>query len=301
MKRLALIFLTLAAPALHGSDDALRGLAGAELAAELRRQYHPVSPAASPVATWWGDGSLAVALVPDSWWYGDVPLDLYNYIGADIGFSAARGDTPPALLAQVTASADGWKVGIASLEGYDYNAWEPAADRRGDLARRLMYMAVMHPQPLWRSYGGMVMADGDWPLLSPQWQTLLLDWAAADPADAREIAEMEAIAAAQGNGNPFIINAGLADWLWGERAGQGYVPDADSERTPLRGTYSRGADAAIDLYSPYIPADAAWTVDGNAVAGTSLPLTGLSTGLHELQYTSAQTGQRGKLKIEVKP
>ena len=66
---------------------------------------------------------------------------------------------------------------------------------------------------------------------------------------------------------------------------------------PLRAIYSISTDKKIDLYSPYIPTDATWTIDGVAVESRSIETNKLGLGEHELRFES--TTIKGKLKIKI--
>lgn len=280
------------------ADSPLEGLSGRSLADAVREMYAPsISDGKgwTPQA-WMMPAEQVVTVFPIEWWRGDMPGDLYNLVGGPSDFTMRRYDYPPAPLETVEERGDGWEIGI----WLGTNAWQPAADRRGDLARRVMYMALMYPRQLWGGRAVVVMDDGPWPLLNSAASRAYLEWHRADPADARELAEMAAVAAVQGNENPFVTLPSLAEYLWGDKAGTGYVPpEVERERTPLRGHYSRSRDAAVDLYSPHVPAGARWTLDGSSVAGTAVPMTQLATGTHELAFDAGTL--KGKLTIIVEP
>lgn len=289
------------------------GLSGAELAAAIRADYAPKHlVSALPVAdwrpddwpAWWpaswpADASIVGQFVPESWFKEGPVYDLYNLSGSCLDFERHKKDYPPGQLNQIEEHADGWAVGIGSISGIDTNMWEVADDRRGDAARRIMYMALIHPQRLWGGRGAMLMADGQWPLLTTYGRQLLAKWAQDDPIDDRERAESDIIARAQGNENPFIVYPDLFNFLWGEDAGQGYIPDEKRERVPLKASYSRSADQFIDLYSPYVGDGASWTLDGYEVEDDSVSLDSVENGWHVLAYRLGSA--HGKIKIFVMP
>ncbi|GAB5519617.1 MAG: hypothetical protein RhofKO_18680 [Rhodothermales bacterium] len=96
----------------------------------------------------------------------------------------------------------------ADLSGYSARSsglsrFEPRDAVKGDVARALFYFATMHD----------THADYAW--FEVQRPTLLA-WHAADPADANEIARSNAIAAYQGTDNPFVLDATLAERVFGD-------------------------------------------------------------------------------------
>lgn len=294
----------------RGADLSIfEGLSGQDLAAAVRTQFSPANiPSALPVGgifpddwpdSWWParwpcDGSRIALIVPEQW--SRTPIfDLYNMIAGDDNFVGLRSDYPPGNVELVYHASDGWTTGIMTLSGYPTNAWQPADDRRGDLARRLMYVALMYPHTLWSGRGAMFMADGEWPLLNTYARDLLAEWNDIDPIDEREMSESAGIAVTQGNENPFLLIPDLFSYLWGENAGTGFVPDDKRERIPLRGSYSRSADKIVDLYSPYVDSDAEWAIDGRPVTEDVIDLQNVSLGVHILTYKTAR--DYGKLKI----
>ena len=305
-----------------------QGLSGADLADAVRARYAPPAvPSALPVegvfpddwpggwwpAPWPASGTRIGLIVPPSWTKSTGPLyDLYNLIATDDIFEIARQGFPPGQVDTPTGSGPGWTVGTGIISGAESSVWMPAPDRRGDLARRIMYIALIYRRPLWNGLAFNIMADGSWPLLTSYAVDLLGRWALADPVDSREYAESASIARLQGNENPFIAIPGLFDYLWGRLAGQPFMPEpsggenpsgdgSESSATapaPLKGTYSRLADRFIHLTSPYVPSGARWSLDGEPVE-SPVDLAQVPLGPHILYYTHPSS--RGKLKIQVTP
>lgn len=296
------------------------GLEGRALADAVRADYAPAvgPPSSLPVGgfepddwpsgwmpgRWIGSADRISLIVPPAWTGGEGLHDLYNLIGAEIAFDLARNATgsqayAPGEVADVAAQGPGWKAGFALYGGTRIGAWEPDDDRKGDLARRMMYVGLMYPRPQWADQAFFIFDDGPWPLLRSRGVELLGKWSAADPVDERELAETAATAAAQGNENPFVAMPELFDYLWGEKAGQAVVPPAKRERIPIKAIYSIEADRELDLYSPYAPDDARWSVDGDATAADSVDLEQIGVGRHTVAFEGA--GRRGKIIITVVP
>lgn len=173
---------------------------------------------------------------------------------------------------------------------------------RGDIARIYMYMAVMYPATLWGNKAAMFFYDGGWPYLTAYGRQTLMKWHRDDPVDEREILRDNTIADIQGNSNPFVKNAVLAEYIWGQHSGEAYPGGNSNPETPtsqLKGSYSIANDKVIFLRSPYVPSDAVWTLDGNAIEGNKIPLDGLKEGHHELIYKASAS--KGRIIIDIKP
>lgn len=291
--------------------DRYEGLMGKELADAVRADFLPHSvPANLPAADvlpagwpegWWpalwpAEGSRVGMIVPTKW--TDKPIyDLFNLTGSSDNFEYHKGECPPGEVETIISQGDTWVVGDGYISGMKTGLWMPSADRRGDLARRLMYLALMYPQPQWHSYGFLIMGDGGWPLLSEYGISLLKKWNDDDPLDETELYELKLIGDAQGNQNPFIALPELFDYLWGDKAGQAVVPDEKRDRHPLKPEYSIEKDLYLDLYSPYVGDNASWSIDGYPVSEQSVNLSSIGTGSHIISYILGS--ERGKIKISV--
>lgn len=294
-------------------------LSGASLASYVADRFRPSAKSDVAPATWWSVSGVRMPVIPAQWWYADVPDDAYDELLAPSALAAARDAYIPCDVTGVDVAGDGWTVGTASFGGTEINAWMPAPDRRGDLARRMMYMALMYPQRLWRGHGAMLFEDGGWPLLRPLGMELLLRWHRADPVDDRERAENSQQGGRQANLNPFVEYPQLAEYLWGEHAGEDFglpgdppvVPDPPNPPvspdppvepvTPvaLKGGYSVAADNVVWFTSPYVASDAVWSIDGLAVEADCMSLSDIGLGVHELKFSSPSGC--GAVKIEIRP
>lgn len=182
----------------------------------------------------------------------------------------------------------------------------PVDELKGDLARMIFYMASIYPCEIWSGWGRNVFDNTPYPTLCDEWSAMYMAWHRSDPVDSRELERNNLIMAAQGNSNPFVNHPELAEYLWGEHAGETYRPsspspsgpeDGDSESPlPLRKLYT-GADRFIYLYSPYVASDAIWAIDGKQVDGDRIAISELTAGMHELKFNSPS--QRGKLLVEI--
>lgn len=254
-----------------------------------------------------------VTVMPVEWWryeesmrhtYGDtVSRDLLNQFIGHKGIMGHKSYYPPAILEKITYDDGGfWQTGLLTVDGIETNGWAPPRDRRGDFARTIFYMATLYPTSVWDPWAGLILGDTSYPSLTPYGIAMLMDWHRRDPVDDSERRRNDAAERFQGNRNLFVDYPELAEYLWGIHAGEIYEPASDDPQTPiaLRGQY-RLSDPRIDLWSPRIPEDAKWSVDGIAAKSSTLTPRELGPGRHHLSYTVADTGEKGILQIEIVP
>ncbi|MDE6288210.1 MAG: endonuclease [Muribaculaceae bacterium] len=262
------------------------------LAAALASAHRPPTlPERPAVAEWWGHNTDTLYIVPSSWW-AETPRDVYNMLTAPHALVEAITYCVPGTVTDVTAHDEGWEVGLGEISSVATNMWRPSPDRRGDIARRYMYMALVYPRELWQGRAVMMFTDGGWPLLTPYAKALLLEWHRNDPVDRRELAENRVLAASQGNVNPFVEWPEVAEYLWGSHAGEEWTFPGDDPGpetlVPLKARYSKLADGRLWLHSPHVPQGAAWTLDGQPCE-SPVDLAGMATGRHELNFVTPET------------
>lgn len=316
--------------------DAFRGLGGAEIVAEMRSGWNPtmivenvygpdgvisvVEEYAGKNADWLpvatvnevGDAVL-MDVVPAGWWPVLLcpPRDLHNIIPANPAARDARAELIFAdPLGDVVFAGKGWASGSAGVGGgIVCDAFCPPPGLKGDMARILMYMAVLYPSPLWRGSAMVMMVDSpDYPPIFTDYATeLLMRWHRADPPDEVELRRDAAIARRQGNSNPFVLYPVLAEYLWGDLQGK-VVEGAERPDSPaLKARYSISGDVCLGFHSPYIPDGMIWSVDGRRMeAGRdgrteSVALESLGPGRHTVSYRSADSAVNGSLIIEIVP
>ena len=251
------------------------------------------------------DGMVANSVVDESWWGSrapeDVEWDLYNMLPCNSEVPQYKNDYMPGVVTDVVYANDVWSVGWGQIVENRIKMYSPPKEYEGDFARIIMYMATIYPADRWSGQGANFFADGDYLTLNGYSRQLLLQWHNLDPVSDLERTRNDVIASVQGNRNPFVDYPQLVDYIWGGKSSQPYAPEPEdepsTEKIPLRATYSMSNDAKIDLYSPYIPNDAKWTINGVVVEGVSIVPASLGVGVHELRYESATI--KGKLKIKI--
>lgn len=249
--------------------------------------------------------------VNPGWWesvnpYGNaLEQDLYNVFPADGAVSAFVGELIPAEVAVVTSSYGFLSSGIGYFGGGEHRCWQPPAGYEGDVARVVMYMLTVYPECM-AAFGATTYSycDGSlFPSLTPAAARQLMAWHRADPVSPVEQRRNEAFYSSQGNVNPFVEFPEVAEYLWGDKAGepflsvsQGEGPQPDLPVQPLRARYSL-TDPRIDLVSPWVPSDAVWSVGGRTVEAGFLVPVQLGAGRHMLEFTSP--AESGAVVIEI--
>ncbi len=109
--------------------------------------------------------------------------------------------------------------------GVDYNGpVNTAGSWRGDVARAVFYMALR--------YNGLNVVNGDVPSEPKGYigdLETLLRWNESDPADDFEMNRNNIIYNWQQNRNPFIDYPDLANYIWGSKTGQTWIPSLSTE------------------------------------------------------------------------
>ncbi len=246
------------------------------------------------------EGYVWGTLVPSEWWNASyvhaVESDLYNAFPLTGDVVRHRSDLTPGIVTDVTYSNSYWKSGRGEISGIVTDLYEPPAEFRGELARVYFYMAVMYHQAAWSPRGFMMMTAEPYPGLNRYGVKLLTAWHSAYPVNEGEKMRMAAIESLQGNRNPFVEFPELVDYLWGEKAGEPMV--IAGEPVPLRTVYNM-SDERIDLYSPHVPEDAVWSIDGIMAHSKRYTPADVGSGKHELRYTSVSTGTKGYVMINI--
>lgn len=255
-----------------------------------------ITPGVLPAGYEWG------ALVPPEWWGNDretaqaVMTDLYNAFPLTGDVRRYRGELTPGVVTDVTYSNPYWKAGRGEISGVVTNLYEPPESFKGELARVYFYMAVMYHRPSWSPRGFMMMTAEAYPGLNGYAVRLLTAWHRDFPVSAGEKERTDAIEKLQGNRNPFVDYPELADYLWGDKAGEPVV--ILGAPVPLRAVYKM-SDERIDLYSPHVPDDALWSIDGVRAQSSDYKPSELGVGKHELGFTSVSTGRKGYVMIKI--
>lgn len=182
-----------------------------------------------------------------SWWGGathDAYKDCYHLNPSNSNANSARSNYPLGIVTNLVKTAGSIKIGKQHHDSLnvDFNIWEPKDEYKGDFARAYFYMATCYgqdangaypdlpsnskkPYPGWRLDNKDVgsrfaMQNSNYLEFQPWEQAVLIAWHRQDPVSVKEIKRMDAVSNFQHNRNPFIDYPYLAEYIWGEKAGQ---------------------------------------------------------------------------------
>ena len=172
---------------------------------------------------------------PKSWWGGtqvDAYTDLNHLYPSDGEANLAKNNYPLGEVSTASFNNGCTKVGtpMPGQGGGCANVFEPDDEYKGDFARTYFYMATCYQDYTWK-YTYMV-SNSSWLTLN-QWSiNLLLKWSRQDPVSDKEVARNDAVYNIQNNRNPFIDNPTLAEYIWGDRAGEAFIVDDSGSEEP---------------------------------------------------------------------
>lgn len=179
---------------------------------------------------------------PKSWWGGSTGVDAYtdlNHLYPSNGpANRAKLNWPLGEVSTPSFDNGVTKVGVpvAGEGGGAGTVFEPDNQYKGDFARTYFYMATCYQQYQWQHT--YMVTNSTWKTLNDWSIALLLKWSHQDPVSDKEKKRNDAVYAVQGNRNPFIDNPELADYIWGNKAGQvfntggGTINPDDPNATP---------------------------------------------------------------------
>ncbi len=165
--------------------------------------------------------------LPKSWWGGltNIPAytDLNHLYPSEAAANQAKSNYPLGKVIGSKRFDNGISiVGIGENSGGAAYVFEPADEYKGDFARTYFYMVTCYQNMDWK-YTYMCR-NGVYPSLQ-QWAIdLLLEWHRGDPVSQKEQDRNEQVFLVQNNRNPFIDDPELAEYIWGNKKGQAYVP-----------------------------------------------------------------------------
>ncbi len=173
---------------------------------------------------------------PKSWWGGDnneAYTDLFHLYPSESDANMAKSNYPLGEVEDATFDNGVTRVGyaVSGQGGGAGKVFEPADEYKGDFARTYFYVVTAYQDFTWK-YTYMAQ-QGDYPTFKPWAVDLLLDWHRRDPVSQKEIDRNEAVYKIQGNRNPFIDFAELAEYIWGSRTSETfYIADQGGAITP---------------------------------------------------------------------
>jgi len=231
-----------------------------------------------------------------SWWGGaknDAYKDCYHLNPSNSTANSARSNYPLGVpVKEFKSNTGSLKVGKMhhpTLD-MDFYVFEPKDEYKGDFARAYFYMATCYGKDkngnideVCSQYGGwrldnkdvgskFAMQNDNYLEFQPWEQEVLIAWHRQDPVSEKEIKRADAVSNFQHNRNPFIDYPYLAEYIWGERAGEevdmaNLMPSSDAAFIPGVSNGWRDGSAPVVVKPKY---GVTWSVDGEELKVDSI-------------------------------
>ena len=224
--------------------------------------------------------------IPQSWWGGGtsgIGNDIFHVLPTDGKINGVRSNYEYGEVNGGTnwrgnkyGSAGSWstdKKTIASSAGETVNGsgnvFEPKPQYKGDWARGIMGTIVKWQESNLTTgnnfFSGTYTASGYYGLTKKA-VVLLMKWHREDPVSQKEIDRNNGIQETQGNRNPFIDYPYLAEYIWGEHAGE--TVDMDLLMPSTDPLFIPGVSDGSRTYVPPVPGamyGVTWSVNGEVL------------------------------------
>ena len=187
--------------------------------------------------------------MPKSWFNEAPPMysDAFHLYPTDTWVNSQRGNLPFGECSNSNNFSDNralGRVGQSTYPGYSGRVYEPDDQYKGDFARTYFYMAAAY-NSLIDDWHSDQLAGNSYPAFSSWSVEMLMKWHRQDPVSKKETDRNEVVYRWQGNRNPFIDHPELAEYIWGDKKDEGWVPGGSGDVTP---------DHAITFSPSTIPA-----------------------------------------------
>ena len=230
--------------------------------------------------------------IPQSWWgggTGGIGSDVFHVLPTDGKINGVRSNYEYGVvnggtnwLGNKYGAASSWSTDRKTIatEAEEVvngtgNVFEPKPQYKGDIARGLLGTIIKWQQSNLTSgnnfFNGTYTASGYFGLTKKA-VVLLMKWHREDPVSRKEIDRNNGIQETQGNRNPFIDYPYLAEYIWGEHAGETIdmaqlMPSTDPEFVPGVSNGWRGETPP----TPQTPKFGVnWSVNGEVVSVDSV-------------------------------
>ena len=183
----------------------------------------------------------------NSWWGGskaDQYKDLYLLNPSNSTANSARSNYPLGVPQKEIKTSGSLRIGKIHHDSLnmDFNVFEPKDEYKGDFARAYFYVVTCYGRDLNGEYPDLpptskkketgwrldnkdvgskfAMQNDNYLEFQPWEQAVLIAWHRMDPVSEKEVKRADAVSDFQHNRNPFIDYPYLAEYIWGEKAGQ---------------------------------------------------------------------------------
>lgn len=200
--------------------------------------------------------------MPKSWFDDQSPMysDAFHIYPTDGKVNGQRSNYPFGECSggSYVSSSGGVKalgrLGTSTFSGYSGTVFEPDDQYKGDFARSYFYMAAAYNSQI-DEWNSDQLAGNSYPCFSTWSVNLLMKWHREDPVSEKEINRNEVVYEWQGNRNPFIDYPELAEYVWGTKMTEGWLPggsvsdpiiiNPDANEIYNCGVVSKGRSASI--------------------------------------------------------
>ena len=167
-------------------------------------------------------------VAPQSWWGGGttnwVGSDLFQVLPSESAANSAKNNYPLGVVSGNASSSNARMKTGKDKKGQ--MVFEPCDEYKGDFARIYFYVATCYPTVGWISYNSTTnntaFKNEEYPTLTANMLTLLLEWHKKDPVSEWEITRNNRAEKVQGNRNPFIDYPDLAFYIWGNKMDEAF-------------------------------------------------------------------------------
>ena len=231
--------------------------------------------------SWWGGGknpmySDIFHLVPtdgyvnnrrSAYAFGEVKNATYTFNDCKLGSSVSSVSTDRETIRGKSATCSG-------------TVFEPRNEYKGDFARGYLGMIAKYSNSSYSitsGDGGKIFesfSSSSHYALTQYGVVLLMKWHREDPVSQKEIDRNNGIQETQGNRNPFIDYPYLAEYIWGEKAGEPVdlaklMPSTDKDFIP--GVSNGWRDGSpVDPEKPVVKYGVTWSVNGEEIQTDSI-------------------------------
>lgn len=229
-----------------------------------------------------------------SWWGGsnnDAYKDCYHLNPSNSTANSARSNYPLGIPEKDIKTAGSLRVGKKHhpTMDVDHYVFEPKDEYKGDFARAYFYMATCYGHwsngeidEVLKSYHGwrldnkdvgskFAMQNDNYLEFQPWEQEVLIQWHRQDPVSIKEIRRMDAVSDFQHNRNPFIDYPYLAEYIWGDHAGEALdlsLLIASSDEAFIPGQSNGWREGGEPTVKPKY--GVSWSVNGTVIAIDSI-------------------------------
>ena len=248
-----------------------------------------------------------------SWWGGssnDAYKDCYHLNPSNSAANSARSNYPLGVPEKEIKTAGSLRIGKKHhpTMDVDHYVFEPKDEYKGDFARAYFYMATCYGHwsngdidPVLSSYQGwrldnkdvgskFAMQNDNYLEFQPWEQEVLIAWHRQDPVSIKEIRRMDAVSDFQHNRNPFIDYPYLAEYIWGDHAGEPLdlsMLIASSDEAFIPGQSNGWREGGAPTIKPKY--GVSWSVNGTVIAVDSITQNKKIPSLPETPVSCSET------------